>query len=219
MGLDRERIGEVVLAFFRGFRARPRLLFLAACLAVTALAWWGMVRFADRLLAGLPDNASRTSVPVPLTGDELARRAAETQRIDTALRAQRAAESLSAAGGATLGRAPVVIDSLAPPGSGRTPTSADGGAGAFVATDQPADPIYTVKPEWPDLAVQAGAHGTVTVQALVGPDGTVLETRLLNSIPLLNEAAESAVRKWRFRPASAGGVPVASWVSVPLTRR
>jgi len=218
MGLDRERIGEVALAFFRGFRARPRLLFLAACLAVTALAWWGMVRFADRLLAGLPANdAARTSVPVPLTGEELARRASETQRIDTALRAQRAAESLSAAGEATPGRAPVVIDTLAALTAGSPPAS--GSAGGFVATDQLAEPVYTVKPEWPDLAAQAGVHGTVTVQALVGPDGTVLEARVLNSIPLLNAAAESAVRKWRFRPASAGGVPVASWVNVPLTCR
>lgn len=212
MGLDRERIGEVSDAFFRAFRARPRLLFLAACLAVTAVSWWGMVRFADRLLAGLPASA-RTDVPVPLTATELARRATETARVDAALRAQRSAES-----GAT-GHAPQAIDSLVGGlgATGAMSSEMNSAATATVAADQPAEPVYIVKPDYPDLAAQAGAQGTVNVQALVGPDGAVLETRVLNSMPLLNQAAEAAARHWRFKPATAGGVPIASWVTIPLT--
>jgi len=216
MGLDRERIGEVTGAFFRAFRARPRLLFLAACLAVTVVSWWGMVRFADRLLAGLPAPA-RTDVPVPLTGAELERRAAESARVDAALRAQRAAERYSATTDAAARRASDTADTVGHGGAGLH--GAGGSPTTGLTPDQLAEAIYTVKPEYPDLASQAGTQGTVNVQALVGPDGTVLETRLLNSIPLLNDAAQAAVRRWRFKPATAGGVPIASWVTIPLNFR
>ena len=215
MGLDRDRLGEFVAAFFHAFRTRPRLLFLAACLAVTAVSWWGMVRFADRLLASLPDSAHTAKV-TPLTGDELARQLAETRRINAQMRAERAATGLGA--GASVVRAPVSLD--APGGVGPVdPTAKGPSPGLFAPIDAPARPIFTVQPDYPDLAAQAGASGTIVVQALVGTDGTVLEARVLNSNPLLNAAAESAVRRWRFKPATAGGVPVASWVSVSLTFR
>jgi TonB family protein len=215
MASDRTRLSELTAAFFDAFRARPRLLFLSACLAVTAVSWWGMVRFADRLLAGLPDS-TRAVHAVPLTGDELARQIAETQRINARVRAERATANLG--GGASVVRAPVSVD--APGGVGPVdPTAKGPSPGLFAPIDAPAQAIYKVQPEYPDLAAEAGAQGTIVVQALVGTDGSVLEARVLNSNPLLNAAAESAVRRWRFKPATAGGAPVASWVSVPLTFR
>jgi len=218
MAPTRVRLGEVTVAFFHAFRARPRLLFLSACLGVTALSWWGMVHFADRLLAGLPKGVTAASV-TPLTDDELSRQIAETQRINAAIRAERASGSLG--GGASLARPPLSVDNAraaAPGGVGPVDPTAHGPSpGLFTPIDQPAVPIHTVVPDYPDLAAQAGVQGTIVVQALVGTDGQVLEARVLNSNPLLNEAAESAVRRYRFKPATAGGVPVASWVSVPLT--
>ena len=85
--------------------------------------------------------------------------------------------------------------------------------------DAPAEPVYTVAPEYPDLARQAGAAGTVVVQALIGRDGRVADTRVLKSIPLLDAAAEAAVRRWRFKPAQSGGAPIETWVSVPVMFR
>jgi protein TonB len=63
------------------------------------------------------------------------------------------------------------------------------------------------------------ASGTVVVQALIGKDGRVADTRVLKSIPALDDAAEDAVRRWRFKPAQADGVPVETWVSVPIQFR
>ncbi len=219
MGQVRDRVSELAAAFFRAFRARPRLLFLAACLAVTAVSWWGMVHFADRLLAGLPAGTRATQI-APLSDDQLARQIAETQRINAAIRADRAAASLGA--GASLARPPLGVDSVAragaPGGVGPVDPTAHGPSpGLFAPIDKPAQATSTVQPDYPELARQAGVSGTIVVQALVGADGSVLEARVLNSNPLLNEAAESAVRRFRFQPATAGGVPVASWVSVPLT--
>jgi len=76
-----------------------------------------------------------------------------------------------------------------------------------------------VRGNYPDIARQAGVEGTVVVQALVGTDGNVRDTRIVRSIPMLNGAALEAVRQWRFKPAATGGKPVATWVSVPISFR
>jgi len=58
--------------------------------------------------------------------------------------------------------------------------------------------------------------GTVMVQALVGKDGKVKDVRVVKSIPMLDQAAESAVRQWVFKPALSNNKPVAVWVGVPV---
>jgi len=108
-----------------------------------------------------------------------------------------------------------------PDGTTPPPRQADLSAapapGELVATDTPAEPVFTVKPDYPDLALQSGVEGKVVVQALVGADGAVHETRIARSIPYLDTAAENAVRRWRFKPATSGGANVSTWVSVPIT--
>ena len=54
------------------------------------------------------------------------------------------------------------------------------------------------------------------VQALVLRDGTVGDTRIVKSIPGLDEAAAAAVGQWRFKPALSKGQPVTVWVGVPI---
>jgi protein TonB len=51
---------------------------------------------------------------------------------------------------------------------------------------------------------------------LVGKDGFVKDTRVVKSIPELDDAAVASVRQWRFNPAYANGAPVAVWVAVPV---
>jgi protein TonB len=58
--------------------------------------------------------------------------------------------------------------------------------------------------------------GTVLVQALVGKDGKVKDTRVVKSIAMLDGAAEAAVRQWVFKPALSNNKPVAVWVAVPV---
>ena len=44
-------------------------------------------------------------------------------------------------------------------------------------------------------------RGTVKVEAIVRPNGTVKSTRVLGGNPVLVQSAEDAVAKWKFEPA------------------
>jgi TonB family protein len=76
--------------------------------------------------------------------------------------------------------------------------------------------VLKVPASYPAEARRAGIQGTVMVQALVMEDGTVLDTKILKSIPILDDAAADCVRQWRFKPALAKGKPVPVWVAVPI---
>ena len=68
--------------------------------------------------------------------------------------------------------------------------------------------VRNVEPFYPPIALAARKEGVVIVGALIGEDGHVTDTRVLQSIPLLNQAALDAVRQWRFAPTLIGGRPV-----------
>jgi len=76
--------------------------------------------------------------------------------------------------------------------------------------------ILRVPPNYPDEARRQHVEGTVLLQALVGKDGNVHDTRVLHSIPALDSAAVAAVRQWHFKPATSEGKPIAVWVAVPV---
>jgi TonB family protein len=213
MALDRGRWRDIAGSTLGALRRRPRLLFLAGCLVVLVGSWWGTMFFADRLMSGLPDR-SAPDAPVPLSEQEIQARIRESQDLNARLRAQRAERAYAHDQARALAG-----DSLAPALDDGAAAAGLPGPTDYVPTDAPAEPIHTVKPEYPDLARQARVEGTVVVQALVGADGRVLQTRVLRSIPLLDGAAQDAVRRWSFHPAQQGGRPVATWVSVPITFR
>ena len=56
----------------------------------------------------------------------------------------------------------------------------------------------------------------MVVQALVGKDGRVKDTKVVKSVPVLDDAAVSAVKRWVFKPALSNNKPVAVWVAVPV---
>lgn len=58
-----------------------------------------------------------------------------------------------------------------------------------------------VQPEYPELARKMNITGTVKVQVVVSPNGTVKEAKVVGGHPVLAGAALDAVRKWRFEPA------------------
>ena len=76
--------------------------------------------------------------------------------------------------------------------------------------------ISVVAPVYPESARARGIEGTVELDALVCRSGAVFDTWVRTSIPLLDEAADAAVRQWVFRPAKTGGVPMAFWVPVGI---
>ncbi len=88
--------------------------------------------------------------------------------------------------------------------------------GEYVYVEELPEAITKVPPVYPDTARSERVQGTVMVQALVGKDGRVKDTRVLESIPQLDAAAVEAVRQWVFKPAQAKGSPVEIWVAIPV---
>lgn len=75
--------------------------------------------------------------------------------------------------------------------------------------------IKDVKPVYPAGALPTRAQGVVLIEATIGADGRVLETRLLHSAnALLDEAALDAVRQWLYEPTVLNGRPVAVVITV-----
>lgn len=58
-----------------------------------------------------------------------------------------------------------------------------------------------VAPVYPELAKKMHIHGVVRMEVIVRPNGSVKSSRVLGGNPLLVEAAQDAVSKWKFEPA------------------
>ncbi|MHB0916420.1 MAG: energy transducer TonB [Thiobacillus sp.] len=83
----------------------------------------------------------------------------------------------------------------------------------------PADYLANPKPPYPALSKRLGEEGTVRLNILVTPDGSVAQLELLESSghPRLDRSAMATVRsQWKFEPARQGGRAVAAWVVVPI---
>jgi TonB family protein len=59
----------------------------------------------------------------------------------------------------------------------------------------------SVKPAYPDVARQMHITGTVRLEATVGPDGKVRDTRVVGGSPMLAQEASNAVKKWKYEEA------------------
>ena len=69
--------------------------------------------------------------------------------------------------------------------------------------------IADVKPVYPEPASSTHTGGVVTMEALIGTDGTVREVRVVSSPhPDLDRAATEAVRQWEFTPTILNCTPI-----------
>ena len=66
------------------------------------------------------------------------------------------------------------------------------------AEDAPRKVEKRVAPAYPALAKQMRLAGTVKMVVLIAPDGTVKSVRTTGGHPILVEAAEGAVKQWKF---------------------
>jgi TonB family protein len=86
---------------------------------------------------------------------------------------------------------------------------------------QMAYPRYQLNtpPVYPGLARKRGQEGTVVLQVLVSRAGRVDDLKIDDSsnFTLLDRAAVSAVRKWKFEPGKQGKEKIPMWVRVPVT--
>lgn len=90
-------------------------------------------------------------------------------------------------------------------------------AGAIAAAPHPGNP----PPRYPYGARRNGIEGRVVLLVEVPPDGIggTVVVKASSGHAILDEAAVAAVRRWRFRPASRDGQPVASLIELPIRFR
>lgn len=76
--------------------------------------------------------------------------------------------------------------------------------------------LHRVDPAFSDSLRDAGVKGVVSVRVFLGADGSVRKAELLGGTSGFEDAALAAVKQWRFKPATSGGVPHAGWVTVAV---
>jgi protein TonB len=75
------------------------------------------------------------------------------------------------------------------------------------------------RPDYPRAAKRMGEQGKVMLRVYVSTTGAPekIEIGTSSGSRRLDEAARAAVEQWKFLPARQGDVPVAAWVTVPIT--
>lgn len=100
-----------------------------------------------------------------------------------------------------------------PPPAAAKPT----GPRVVRSTPVAAEAIKRVQPAYPPLARAQNVSGTVEVEADINEEGDVVRVKAVAGPILLRAAAEEALLKWKFRPASTNGIDVASKARVKMT--
>jgi protein TonB len=88
--------------------------------------------------------------------------------------------------------------------------------------DTPPQPAAgNAPPLYPSSARRRGQQGEVLLRVQVLPDGTISSPAVVRSsgVASLDQAAQAAVSRWRFTPASSGGRAVEATVEVPVVFR
>jgi periplasmic protein TonB len=108
-------------------------------------------------------------------------------------------------------RPPVVAP---PPMAPPAPVEAPLAKGGF----DPKRPIRSNDEFYPSASIRAGEEGVATVEIYIAADGRVTDARIKTSsgFERLDEATLKYVKTWRMKPATRGGVPEGSWVTVPV---
>ena len=81
-------------------------------------------------------------------------------------------------------------------------------------------PVRQVRPQYTSGAMTARLAGSVIVECIVLPDGTVGDARVTRSLDArfgLDDEALKAARQWRFRPGMLNGRPIAVRVTIELS--
>lgn len=68
--------------------------------------------------------------------------------------------------------------------------------------------VVDFKPRYPENLQAAKVGGVVTLEALIGTDGTIRDVRLVTGDPDLGAAAADAIRQWEFSPTYLNCTPI-----------
>jgi TonB family protein len=83
----------------------------------------------------------------------------------------------------------------------------EGDAVRAVGDIKPPKRVKMVQPVYPKIARQARVEGTVIIEAKTDEQGNVVDTRILRSIPVLDQAAIDCVKQWKYEPMVVDGKP------------
>jgi TonB family protein len=77
------------------------------------------------------------------------------------------------------------------------------------------------KPEWPKESLRHEEQGAVQLAFLIGTNGTVRDARVERSSghPLLDQAAQEALARCKFKPAIENGQPTETWTKMQYVWR
>ena len=146
----------------------------------------------------VPAPAARPETPAVATAPSVPAPAASDTTRDEAARAP-----------ATSAAAPASGASDASPASSATPP------------DFRAAYLRNPPPAYPASARRSGEQGTITLRVLVSTEGLPVRVELERSSGsgVLDSAALTTVKNWRFVPARRGAEPLEAWVIVPIVFR
>lgn len=113
---------------------------------------------------------------------------------------------------------------------GSAAASADSSGVGMLATksNQPAAPITvggdvkparllsSVAPAYPQMARNQRVSGDVKIDALIDASGRVSATKVVSGPALLHQAAQDAVRQWKYQPATLNGQPAPMHLTVTV---
>ena len=78
--------------------------------------------------------------------------------------------------------------------------------------------INRVEPDYTDSARKARVSGVVVVEAIIDKNGNVDHVKVIKGLPMgLGEQAETAVRRWKFKPGTLNGKPVDTIFNLTVT--
>lgn len=82
---------------------------------------------------------------------------------------------------------------------------------------QPPVKIHAPEPHYTEIARKARIQGVVIVQAIIDKEGNVTNVKVLKGLPMgLDQAAVDAIKKWKFKPATLNGKPVAVYYNLTV---
>jgi protein TonB len=86
------------------------------------------------------------------------------------------------------------------------------GAGGIAAPKK----IKDVAPAYPADAESARVQGPVVCEIVIDQDGNVMAARVVQSLPMLDQAALDAVKQWKYMPTLMNGVPTPVFATITV---
>jgi len=78
--------------------------------------------------------------------------------------------------------------------------------------------ISRPSPAYPEVARRARIQGQVILEAIIDRAGNVVDVRIIKDLPMgCGAAAQEAVQRWKYRPATLNGRNVAVYLTVAVT--